>query len=428
MRFFLKEKILNLLLLISILSAIATAAYAREEIQIEWEGCVREALLHHPDLASASAGVKQTEADKKIAESARLPEISTELSGKKLKTAGMDDDTESYAYSIQGRQLIFDGSKTRNDIRISEENMNASQYNYAVTSSNIRLDLRVAFAGLLRAQELVSLTEVIAERKEQNVKLVDLRYEAGREHRGALLTARADLAQAAFEVEQAKRNLMLAQTRLINVMGWEKKAPVKAEGEFRTGPIEDNTPDFAYLADHTPLLSALAARKQSARYGLKSAQKDFYPQVYFSASAGKKDSDWLPDESEWVAGMSVTFPLFEGGKRFAQVSKAKEQLAQAAADERSGRDGVILTLEETWINFRDAVDRVDVQRKFLDAAEERARIANAQYSTGLISFDDWIIIENNLVFSKKAHLNARADMLIAEARWFQAKGWTLNDG
>lgn len=428
MRDFLKEKILKLLLFMSILSAIASAAYAREEMQLKWEGCVREALLHHPDLASASAEVKQTEADKKIAESARLPQISTELNGKKLKTSGMDDDAELYAYSIRGRQLIFDGSKTRNDIRIFEENMNASQYNYAVTSSNIRLDLRVAFAGLLRAQELVSLTEVIAERREQNVKLVDLRYEAGREHRGALLTSQADFAQATFEVQQAKRNLMLAQTRLINVMGWGKKAPVKAEGEFRTGPAEYQTPDFAHLADHTPLLSALAARKQAARYGLKSAQKDFYPQIYFSASAGKAESDWPPDKSAWEAGMSVTLPLFEGGKRFAQVSKSKAQLAQAAADERSGRDNVILTLEETWIKFRDAVDRVDVQRKFLDAAKERARIANAQYSTGLISFDDWIIIENNLVISKKVYLNARADMLIAEARWLQAKGWTLNDG
>jgi outer membrane protein TolC len=71
------------------------------------------------------------------------------------------------------------------------------------------------------------------------------------------------------------------------------------------------------------------------------------------------------------------------------------------------------------------MDNVSVQRKFLEAARERAKIASAQYSTGLTAFDDWIIIENNLVIAKKAHLNAQSNLLIAEAAWMQAKGDTL---
>ena len=66
-----------------------------------------------------------------------------------------------------------------------------------------------------------------------------------------------------------------------------------------------------------------------------------------------------------------------------------------------------------------------MQKKFLEAVNERAKIASAQYESGLISFDDWIIIENNLVTYKKSHLNAQADMLDAEAYWIQAIGGTL---
>jgi len=66
-----------------------------------------------------------------------------------------------------------------------------------------------------------------------------------------------------------------------------------------------------------------------------------------------------------------------------------------------------------------------VQRKFLEAAQERARIAEAQYSLGLIQFDNWTIIEDDLVGTKKAFLDTQANALLAEANWISAKGETL---
>ena len=99
---------------------------------------------------------------------------------------------------------------------------------------------------------------------------------------------------------------------------------------------------------------------------------------------------------------------------------------QRQADERSSRDSVILTLEETWMTMQNAMETVAVQKKFLRAAEERAKIAQAQYSNGLISFDNWIIIEDDLVGAKKAFLDAQANAYIAEAEWIQAQGGTLD--
>ena len=118
-------------------------------------------------------------------------------------------------------------------------------------------------------------------------------------------------------------------------------------------------------------------------------------------------------------------PIFEGGLRIAQVSQAKALLGQLKENERSARDSAILTLEETWAVLQDAIENVGVQNKSLNATEERSKIAQAQYSTGFITFDNWIIIEDNLVKAKKAFLDAQASKLYAEANWIQAKGETL---
>jgi outer membrane protein TolC len=85
-----------------------------------------------------------------------------------------------------------------------------------------------------------------------------------------------------------------------------------------------------------------------------------------------------------------------------------------------------LTLERTWKELQDVIDKVEVQQKFLEAAEERARITQAQYSTGLISFDNWTIIEDDLVNAKKSFLDVQANASVTEATWIQAKGGTLD--
>jgi outer membrane protein TolC len=61
----------------------------------------------------------------------------------------------------------------------------------------------------------------------------------------------------------------------------------------------------------------------------------------------------------------------------------------------------------------------------LTATEERSKIAQAQYSIGLMSYDNWTIIEDDLVSAKKNLLNAQAAALLAEANWILAKGETL---
>lgn len=395
-----------------------------EEI-FNWEDCIKEAKKNHPDLIASQEKLNQARANKGIARSNLLPQISSSLSGKTSK-ATTGDTADKYSYDITGKQLLFDGLKTPYDITSAQEFVKSAQYNYEVTSSNVRLRLRSAFVELLRAQVLLGITGDISSRRKQNLELVKLRYEAGREHKGSLLTAQADLAQAEFEVAQAKRNVSLAQRRLTKELGRKEFTPIEVKGDFEITDNNGEKPNFENLADNVPFLKELIAKKETARFSLKSAKADFFPQVYLNTSAGKTASDWPPDKEEWSAGVSLSFPIFEGGSRIAEVSKAKAELNQAQADEQSGRDSVILTLEETWKDFQDAIDTVSVKKKFVEAVQERAKIASAQYSTGLITFDDWIIIEDNLVNSKKAHLDAQANLLVAEANWIQAKGGTLD--
>ena len=414
----------GMLIFISLFLGVSTAC-AQETLT--WEECVRRAKKNHPDLISAAEEVKQAKADLDIEISAMLPDITGGASGKRARTSSAGKTGNTYSYDITGQHLIFDGFKTSSEVSSALKTLRAQEYTYNVTSSEVRLNLRGAFVKLLKAQELIALTEQIAERREQNLELVKLRYEAGREHKGSLLTAEADLAQAEFEVAQAQRSITLAQRELSKELGYGKMKAWKAKGSFSVEPDGeyDLKPDFENLALTTPFLKELMAKKEAARYGLQSEEADFFPQVYLNTSIGKSGSSLLPQGRQFSAGVSMSFPIFEGGSRVSEVTKARSQFEQAKADEESGRDSLLLTMETTWKDLLDAMDTVEVKKKFLEAAEERAKITTAQYEKGLTSFDDWIIIEDNLVSAKKNYLTAQADMLSSEAYWIQAIGGTL---
>lgn len=418
-----KRNILIFLLMIFIAGLSAHGAAAQD---LTWEDCVREARHNNPNLLSATEKLKQAGINITTSKSNYYPQISGSASGQTSK-ADDQDRNNSYSYGVSGRQLIFDGLKSQYNVATSSATFRSAVYSYAVTSSNVRLQLKKDFVNLLKAQKLVAITTEIAQRRKQSLELIKLGYEAGREHKGSLLTAQADLAEAEFEIAQAARNLEIAARTLCADMGYGKYSQIQVQGELAVSLLAPVTPDFEQLAGSVPLLQALIAQKDASRLSLKGATADMYPAVYASASTSKSGSNWPPDRSQWSAGVNVSVPIFSGGSQVAAIKRSESAYTQAQADERNGRASVILTLAENWANLQDALGQLDVRQKFLAATEERSKIAEAQYKIGLMSFDNWIIIEDDLINAKKTLLNTQANAMIAEANWIQAKGVTLDE-
>ncbi|HQN50017.1 MAG TPA: TolC family protein, partial [Phenylobacterium sp.] len=67
-------------------------------------------------------------------------------------------------------------------------------------SAGVRLELRTAFVRLIKAQESVDISKQIIEIRKKNYNLVKMRYQAGREHKGSLMSAEANLEQARFNL------------------------------------------------------------------------------------------------------------------------------------------------------------------------------------------------------------------------------------
>ncbi len=413
------------IILLSLLALTSATAQAGEAVVLNWNDCIREAAKKNPELDASRRLVDQRRAQKRVATSPMLPQISAEASAGKTDTFSGGNERNNNTYSAKGEQLLFDGFKSYNDFKSAEQDVTASEHSATAVSSEIRYNLRKAFAELLKAQALVPITASIIERRTQNLDMIELRYESGREHQGALLLAEADLAQAQYDHDKAKRDISAAQYALRKELGWDKDVPIKVKGDFALQRPLGGRPDLRTIADHHPLVKRIAAERSAASYSFESAKSEFFPTFKLAAEAGKVRSGGFSSDDGWSVGLGASMPIFEGGRRIANTERAWSRLMEAASSETSEYDGVLSNLEGAWQQLKDAVEYYEVQKKYLKADEVRAKIGRAQYANGLLIFDNWIIIENNYVRSQIAYVNAQANMMIAEANWIRARGEAL---
>jgi outer membrane protein TolC len=397
----------------------AAAAPLSSEELLTWERAVEAASLNNPDLKAAQESLESARAGHKAQFADFLPQISADAG---LNRAGGDVAvSEDSSLGVSARQNLFSGGRDRADVERSRAELQAVEAELQDAKARISADLKRGFARQLYAQEQMSLAETIARRRQENVRLVGLRYEAGRENKGSFLRSRAALRQAEFEVSQAKRGLRVSQRELSAVLGSEPFRVIYTTGSFTVSPAEAVL-DFETLARQTPAYRRSAAQAAGARAGVSIARSGYFPNLAASAGASRRGNSWPPESDRWSAGLSFSLPLFSGGNVYHSVRGARARERHAQADLKSAAHQAVLDLEQTFAGFQDAAERTVVQRDFLTAAEVRAEIARSQYTSGLLSFEDWDQIENDLINNQKAWLASLRDAVLSEAAWELAQG------
>jgi outer membrane protein TolC len=402
---------------------------------LTWEDCVKEALAGNYSLIAAKERLNQARAQSWTAISAAMPQVSASASGSKRgNEAGPgtvpytgNTQSNSYSYGLSVRQLIFDGFANTQEIMKASENVKSAELNYKVASAAARFGLKQAYAGLMKAQKMVEITDTILTLRKKQYENVKLRYSAGRENKGAVLNSEADFKQAEFEAGQSVRSLETARQKLCSQLGRDINSDISVKEDYSITQDMSVEPDFEALFRDNPDILLAVSNRRAAELSFGAAMSSWFPQVSLSGSVGRSSSELWPQDTNWSLGVNISYTIFDGGRAVAQSSAALAALNQAKADEKAGLDNAKIAVKTAWYDFKDAYIGLGVQQKYFDASRERAKIADAQYSTGLIDFNNWTIIQNSLVSSQKSIISAQTGLLTAEAAWIQAKGGTLED-
>lgn len=404
--------------------ASATAAFAQNALTLE--DCLAEAARKNPSLAASRSSVEKAQFDRKANFSGFLPQLSANAGSSRNSSEGetVTTESDSASYGVSAKQTLFAGGRNKAALDQGSAALASAEADLASNEAQITYEVRQAFAELLYAQEQLTVAREIEKRQRDNVDMIELRYEGGRENKGNLLRTKATLREAEYGTSQAERNLRVARRQLAKVLGRKESEAFLVSGDLKTG-TPGHIADMISLAEMTPDHRKAMASVDSSKASLKSAKSQYYPDLAAVASAGRRDEDWMPEQDEWTVGVALSYPFFPGGRSLMEVRSAGADLRRAEQSLESTDAGIVLSLEQAFANYEDAAQRTEVEASFLEAAQVRAEIARTQYASGLMSFEDWDRIESELTSSQKSELLSRRLAVLAQANWEKTQGVSL---
>lgn len=413
-----KKRLLILILL------PACIAQAQTNTLLDWEQCLSQTKTFSPDLVSARAAVRELEYGVASASAGFLPQISASA-GAGYNENEVDDawiDGKSANGQLSLSQDLFSGGGTAAQRRQALARLEIGREQYRRILSDVELRTRLAYIEAIYAQELVALAKKIEERREGNVRLIQLRFDGGRENAGSLARSKAQLAQAEFEVREADRALTYALRNLAAAMGQRKTVSGVLGTLHASWP--SGLKDLNGLMQQTPDYHIAAIQVEASKQGMIITRSARFPSVTFNALAGMRSSNFDEYNGLWSIGLNASVPLFTGNRLRSDTAAAKERVIQSEMDLMDTGNALMASLQQRWNAYADAVEREDAQKLLLDAEMLRAEISTAKYKQGLLSYEDWDLIESNLISQNKAHLSQRRFSEIERARWKNALGWS----
>jgi outer membrane protein TolC len=391
---------------------------------LTWEQCLAQTENQSPELVSARSAVRELEYGVASASSGFLPQISASagIDRGQVEVGSGWETTKSSNGRLSLSQDLFAGGGNLARRRRALAQLQVGNEQYRKTLSDVELRTRLAFVDVVYSQDLIDLTEKITERRSNNVRLIQLRFDGGRENAGSLARSKAQLAQAEFEEREARRALTYALRNLAAAMGQMEPAP-GALGDLKARS-PDELDDLAALMKQTPDYEIAVTQIEASKEGMKVTRSARFPQIGLDASAVTRSSEYEIYNGSWNIGISATMPIYTGNRLKSDVAAARENIVQSEMGLMDTANSLMASLQQRWNNYTDAVENEAVQKELLDAEMLRAEISTAKYKQGLLSFEDWDIIESNLINQGKTQLLRRRTSEIEQARWKNALGWS----
>jgi NodT family efflux transporter outer membrane factor (OMF) lipoprotein len=306
-------------------------------------------------------------------------------------------------------------------VRRSIEAADADVVRQAALLDQARLSLLSEVARnyfeLRGVERRLALTRQDVAALEERLGLIEARVKGG-------VTPRLDLLRQRNEVLALRAQvsaLLAQQTGLINqiaLLVGERPGALQGIIAAAGNPEAVRLPDLALgvpseLALRRPDIRASEAQLRSATAKIGVAQAQLYPTIRIGAGIGLESL--LADEftnwgsRTWSIGPTLSLPIFDGGRRKAEVQLRELQQQEAAVAYQR-------TVLLAWREIDDALTGYAAELQQQKQFEERVATAGESYELAQAQFDGGSVDFTAVLDTQRASLQARIDLAASRAR------------
>ncbi|HEX3476748.1 MAG TPA: TolC family protein [Kofleriaceae bacterium] len=364
------------------------------------ERAIEIAMRQQPSLRQSQAALEAARGRADLARVARNPTVvldatagassgfSTSGTGARVASPDFFSHQESTGLGATANWRIYDFGQTTASIRAAELNADAFAATIGTTTLDIRTNVEVAYLTAVADRKLVVVAETTVKSEDTHLDQAR-RFVAAQAHDPIeVAQAQARAANARSALAQSQSNEAIALANLRSAIGWLD--PARSPTVAPNWPVPPETEPAALTAlvdtarKNRPEILQLDKLLEAAGANLDAAHAERRPVLSASAQTqwSPGTGNWSP-QPNWSAGLSLSFPLFDGGRASADIRIANANVLSASAN----RDALLITLTSQLDAARSEIvanhANVAASTEAVAAARAQLQLSEARYTQGL---------------------------------------------
>ncbi|MEX3923511.1 efflux transporter outer membrane subunit [Paraburkholderia sp. BR10936] len=404
----------------------------------------QQALEANQDLKAAAARVQQARAVTQAARASWFPSIDAGF-GPTYQRASPASLYYPQNYNVPAQTLwraqatasyevdLF--GRVSSNVHAAQADAQQSEALFLSVQLALQADVAQNYFQLRQFDSDVDLYRRTVALREDALKLVDRRFKEGDISALDVAQARNELASARADAVGVARQRAASEHSLAILLG---KAPADFTfPETPLAPVVVQVPPGlpSTLLERRPDVAAAerAMAAANARVGL--AKSAFFPQLNITGAAGF-ESATLGDLFMWssrafllgpLAGTALTLPLFDGGRRKANLAQSRGKYEEDVAQYRQQVLVAFREVEDNLSDLRLLDDQIREQNDAVSASRQSAQLSRTQYEEGEVSYLNVIDSERTVLVSQLQASHLQGSQAVATVNLIRALGGGWGD-
>ena len=402
------------------------------------QNCVRYALAHQPSVEKSLMDEEITERSIKgkladwfpqlnfsysIVHNPQLP--TSIIQGEPPLKVGLQNTSTgqlSLSQTIFNRDVLL-ASSSAGDVR-----RRASEQTIG-NKIEVAADVSKAFYAVLVTREEIDLVDEDIVRLERSLKDAYDQYKGGVADKTDYKRATILLNNAKAEKRQSEEFLKARYALLKEQMGYPPNAELKLaynSGQMEREALLDTTQTVHY--ENRIEFQSLQTQKRLQEDDLDYYEWSFLPSLtlFGSYSFNYQSNGYtqlydLNYPSSFV-GLQLSFPIFEGGKRYQEIKQAQLELERFDFDFISLKNSVNTEYSEAMANYKSDLNNYHILKENLELAKDVYETIQLQYRAGTKTYLEVISAETDLRAAQVNHTNALYQVLSSKVDVQKALG------
>ena len=292
-----------------------------------------------------------------------------------------------------------------------------------------------SYFAILFAKEAFEVYKSVYENAMDNFKEVQKKYDAQKVSEFELVRAKTTVEQAIPNVYNAESTVILALWQLKAVLGVDLDTNIDVAGKLSDYSQQmfydihqhdsvslDNNSAMKQLAIQTEMLAETVKLQKYANIPTLAASFNF-SYMSMANDVAFKNFPWIPYST---AGISLSIPIFAGGKRYQAIRQAKNQYEQVKLQADNTERQLMIAVRQNLNTMEMNMKSYYAAQNAVASAQKAYEIAEAAYRVGRSTLIELNDAQLALTQSRLAESQAIYNFVVAKAQLEQTIGQEIS--